>query len=166
MISPDGTHLELPSLLSMNPMGKDHVTALLVALLALDANGIAARAVAEASVQVANEPGDFKVTLVIVDDLMGGWTNRYAEEFTHRSQGHDGTPQDYDGSSRPLYPAGGRRDNPTTSEAGKRAHDRVCGCWVWARFPCAPHGGGTQATDRAGASGSPTDGCRRRRRFR
>jgi hypothetical protein len=68
----------------MNPMGKDHVTALLDGLLALDADGIAARAVAEASVQLANEPGDFKVALVIADDLMGGWTNRYAEEFTLR----------------------------------------------------------------------------------
>jgi hypothetical protein len=85
-ISQDGVNLELPSLVAMNPMGKDHVTALLDALLALDADGLAAQAVAEASVQVANDPGNFKVALVIVDDLMGGWTNRYAEEFTHRFQ--------------------------------------------------------------------------------
>ena len=80
----DGTGLELPSLLHMNPMGKDHVTALLDALLALDADGIAARAVAERSVQLTGEPGNFKVALVIADDLMGGWTNRYATEFTVR----------------------------------------------------------------------------------
>ena len=83
-ISPDGAALELPSLVAMNPMGKDHVTALLDVLLALDADGVAARAVAEASAELANEPGDFKAALVIVDDRMGGWTNRYAEEFTHR----------------------------------------------------------------------------------
>jgi hypothetical protein len=84
MLNADGTGLELPPLGIMNPMGKDHVTALLDALLALDADGIAARAVAEASVRLADEPGDFKVALVIADDLMGGWTNRYATEFTHR----------------------------------------------------------------------------------
>jgi hypothetical protein len=51
----EGTGLELPSLLHMNPMGKDHVTAMLDGLLDLDADGIAARAIAEASVQLANE---------------------------------------------------------------------------------------------------------------
>jgi hypothetical protein len=83
-IFPDGTNVELPSLLAMNPMGKDHVTALLDALLALDADGIAARLVAETAAEVADEPGDFKCTLVVLDDLKGGWTNRYAEEFTWR----------------------------------------------------------------------------------
>ena len=83
-ISPDGSNLELPSLGIMNPMGKDHVTALLDALLAMDADGIAARAVAEAAAELADEPGEFKATLVIADDLMGGWTNRYATEFNLR----------------------------------------------------------------------------------
>jgi hypothetical protein len=83
-ITPDRVNLELPPLVAMNPMGKDHVTALLDALLALDADGIATRSVAEASVELANEPGDFKIGLVIADDLMGGWTNRYANEFTFR----------------------------------------------------------------------------------
>src|SRR6516225_5538316 len=94
-ISPDGANLELPSLIAMNPMGKDHVTALLDALLALDADGIAARAVAEVSNELAGEPGDFKTTLVIVDDLKGGWTNRYAEEFTHRFQSGPPAPADF-----------------------------------------------------------------------
>jgi hypothetical protein len=84
VLTPDRTGVELPPLILMNPMGKDHVTALLDALLALDADGIAARAVAEASARLAEEPGDFKATLVIVDDLKGGWTNRYATEFTLR----------------------------------------------------------------------------------
>lgn len=83
-ITPDGTNLELPSLIAMNPMGKDHVTALQDALLAMDADGIAARAAAEAAAELVDEPGDFKVTLVIVDDLKGGWTNRYATEFNFR----------------------------------------------------------------------------------
>lgn len=83
-ISPDRTNLELPSLLVMNPMGKDHVKALLDALLAMDADGIAARAAVEAAGELADEPGDFKATLVIADDRMGGWTNRYATEFNFR----------------------------------------------------------------------------------
>jgi hypothetical protein len=83
-ISPDGANLELPPLVAANPMAKDHVTALLDVLLALGADDVATRTVAEASSQVADEPGDFKVALVVVDDLMGGWTNRYAEEFTWR----------------------------------------------------------------------------------
>jgi hypothetical protein len=75
---------QLLPLLAMNPMGKDHVTALLDALLALDADRFAARATAEAAVDLTDVPGDFKVGVVIADDLMGGWTNRYANEFTYR----------------------------------------------------------------------------------
>src|SRR5205823_9191633 len=75
---------ELPSLLVMNPMGKDHVTALLDAFLALDADGVAARTTSDAAARLADEPGDFKVALVVADDLLGGWTNRFATEFTQR----------------------------------------------------------------------------------
>jgi hypothetical protein len=84
MIGPDGDTLELPPLGIMNPMGKEHVTALLDAYLAMDADGIAQRTLAEASAHVASDPGDFKVALVVVDDLKGGWTNRYDYEFTFR----------------------------------------------------------------------------------
>jgi hypothetical protein len=87
VIDYDGPTVELPPLLAANPMARDHVTALLDALLALDPDGIATRALAEASVELANEPGDFKIGLVVADDLMGGWTNRYANEFTFRFPG-------------------------------------------------------------------------------
>src|SRR5207245_1461096 len=80
----DKSVVELPPLLYMNPMGKDHVTALLDALLALDADGVGAHAAAEASARLADVPGEFKATLVVADDLMGGWTNRYDYEFTLR----------------------------------------------------------------------------------
>lgn len=86
ILNEDGAGLELPPLVIINPMAKDNVTALLDALLALDADGIAARAVAELSTQRANEPGDSRVTLVVVDDWMAGWTNRYPVEFTLRFQ--------------------------------------------------------------------------------
>jgi hypothetical protein len=94
-IGPDGANLELPSVLAANPMAKDHVTALSDALLALDADRVAARTVAEASAQVADEPGDFKVALVILGDQMGGWTNRYVEEFTWRFQVGPPPPADF-----------------------------------------------------------------------
>jgi hypothetical protein len=76
--------VKLPLLLAMNPMGKDHVTALLDAYLAMDADGIGARATAEAAARLADVPGDFKVGLVVADDLMGGGTNRYDCEFAWR----------------------------------------------------------------------------------
>jgi hypothetical protein len=79
-------------LLIMNPMGKDHVTALLDALLALDADGIAARALAEASACLSDMPGSTKVALVVADDLKGGWTNRYAYEFDFRFR-YAGVPE-------------------------------------------------------------------------
>jgi hypothetical protein len=83
-LSPDGSTVELPPLGIMNPAAKEHVTALLDALLALDADGVAARALAEASTQLANDAGDFKVALVVADDLKGGWTNRFDYEFKLR----------------------------------------------------------------------------------
>lgn len=95
--APDGSGLKLPSLVAMNPMGKEHVTALLNALIALDADALATRAVEEASQGLADVPGDFKATLVIADDLKGGWTNRYANEYTHRFPG--GSPPGHE--SRP-----------------------------------------------------------------
>jgi hypothetical protein len=85
--------LELPPLVIMNPMGKEHVTALLDALLALDADGIAARAAAEASAQLADVPGDYKAALMVADDLMGGWTNRYAAEYSLRFPAAKAAPE-------------------------------------------------------------------------
>ena len=77
--------LALP-LVAMNPMGKDHVPALIDEYLALGAEEIAAEAVrsAEARSAKADQSPGFKVALVISDDLKGGWTNRWASEFSHR----------------------------------------------------------------------------------
>jgi hypothetical protein len=78
---------KLPLLLAMNPMGKDHVTALLDAYVAMDADGIGARVAAEAGARLADVPGDFKIGLVVCHDLMGGGTNRYDIEFAFRFGG-------------------------------------------------------------------------------
>jgi hypothetical protein len=84
MLTPDGNDVELPPLGIMNPMGKDHVTKLLDDLLALDADQIGARAAHEAAHQLDNVPAEFKISLVLADDAMGGGTNRYAYEFELR----------------------------------------------------------------------------------
>ena len=80
----EGKVIKLAPLFFMNPMGKDHVTALLDAYLAMDADGIGARVAAEVAARLADVAGDFKVGLVVCDDLMGGGTNRYHYECTFR----------------------------------------------------------------------------------
>ena len=84
ILNADGTDIELVPMLAMNPMGKDHVTARLDQLLAIDADGVGARAAAEASAETAHLPGDYRAALVVVDDVMGGWTNRWSYEFNLR----------------------------------------------------------------------------------
>src|SRR5262245_40002078 len=80
----DENAVYLLPLLAINPMAKDHVTALLDAYLAMDADGIGARVAAEVATRLANVPGDFKVGLIVADDLMGAGTNRYENEFAFR----------------------------------------------------------------------------------
>jgi hypothetical protein len=75
---------ELIPLMIANPMARDHVTALLDALLAMDADAIAAEAAREASADLADLPGEYKTAIVVADDLKGGWTNRYDWEFKLR----------------------------------------------------------------------------------
>ncbi len=79
--------LALP-LVAMNPMGKDHVPALIDDYLALGGEAIAQEATEHAGVRRAAasavaEP-QYRVALVVSDDLKGGWTNRWASEYSHR----------------------------------------------------------------------------------
>jgi hypothetical protein len=76
-----------PPLVMANPMAKEHVTTLLDALLALDADGEAARAVAATADRFGDLPGEFKVSLVVIDDAGGGWTSRPAIEFGQTCDG-------------------------------------------------------------------------------
>ena len=75
--------LKLP-LVAMNPMGKEHVPALLDEWITLGAEDIAAAAVSGAEARLRDVTGDFRVGLVIADDLKGRWTERYTYEFGHR----------------------------------------------------------------------------------
>jgi hypothetical protein len=79
MIDAQKNDVRLP-LASMNPMAKDHVPALLDQLIGLGADTIG-NAVTE---EIGEIGGDFRVTTVIADDLIGGWTNRFAAEFSSR----------------------------------------------------------------------------------
>ena len=83
MMGGDPTALEYPPLVAINPMAKDHVTAVLDSLLALDADGIATKALSEAERVLADVPGEAKATLIVMDDWMG-WTNRAPFEFDLR----------------------------------------------------------------------------------
>lgn len=83
MTDPETGDLALP-LVAMNPMGKDHIAALIDQYIALDAEKIAQDALASVTVDFARE---YKVSLVVSDDLKGGWTNRWASEFGHRIEG-------------------------------------------------------------------------------
>jgi hypothetical protein len=83
MCDPSGDDLRLP-LTPMNPMGKDHCGALLDEYAALGADPLAAATLAEAAREVHDVEGVYRVTLVLADDAQGGWTNRYASEFSLR----------------------------------------------------------------------------------
>src|SRR5262245_11830815 len=85
MVDTETRDMKLP-LVAMNPMGKDHIPALLNEYLAYDADGLAARAIAETESDLIQTLGEFKVTLILSDDAMGGWTNRYTSEYSHRCE--------------------------------------------------------------------------------
>src|SRR5262245_26188204 len=82
-----GTKEMLLPLSLLNPMGKEHVAATLDALLAIDAEAVAEEAVADARRRLADVPGELRVALVVVDDVGGGWTDRYLTETRHRFEG-------------------------------------------------------------------------------
>lgn len=81
MTNEEGDDLALPPLGAMNPMGREHVSARLDELLALNAEQIAEDAVAEASTRLSLTEREMKHGMVIMDDVRGGWTNRYVCEF-------------------------------------------------------------------------------------
>ncbi len=80
MIDWDVEDMKLP-LAVMNPAAKEHVPALIDQLLELEVDAAAAEAIESMAVE---GPGHYKVALVVADDVAGGWTNRFATEFSHR----------------------------------------------------------------------------------
>ena len=97
MVDAETGDLALP-LVAMNPMGKDHVPGLIDDYLALGAEEIAEEAVREVAAKApalrtdvrgatASAVAEYRVALVVSDDLKGGWTNRWASEYAHRIEG-------------------------------------------------------------------------------
>ncbi len=80
----DTNDIEIPPLGIMNPMAKEHVAAYVEALLALHAEAVVAAALTEAEQRLAQVAGQFRVGLVVADDVAGGWSNRYFAEHTVR----------------------------------------------------------------------------------
>jgi hypothetical protein len=81
-----------PPLVYLNPMGRSHVSERLDELLSLRAEEIAQEALVEAQERLAILfPVTDKLTLqhgiTIMDDIGGGWTDRYATDYTQRFQG-------------------------------------------------------------------------------
>ena len=74
-------------LVAMNPMGKDHLPALLDILIELKADDVAQAAMVSAGATVADVAVRFKAGLVVADNAHGGWTDRYCSEFSHRFEG-------------------------------------------------------------------------------
>ncbi len=103
MIDPrDESGDQLLPLIAMNPMGKDHLVPILDSLLSMDADSVAAEATAEAAAQWPDLTEEFKVGLTLADDLMGGWTNRYANEFAYRFP-HFSSPLAAEPGKRPRW---------------------------------------------------------------
>ena len=111
MIDPHTRDLRLP-LVNMNPMGKEHVPRLIDELLDLDAEGIARQAVERAAAVQRAVAGSFRVALVVVDDVGGGWTNRYTNDYANRF------------ATRPLRSRGWLTATVWTGDAPSRAHVR------------------------------------------
>ncbi len=81
--------IEFAPLVMMNPMGKEHCLAAVERLIELNAEDAGAQAIAEAEPKFADVPGAFKVSLVLADDRMGGWTNRAFSGFGIRVPSKD-----------------------------------------------------------------------------
>lgn len=69
---------------AMNPMGREHLSQRLERYIELKADAIAAQVVAAFAEKHPKLLPSARVTLVLVDDAKGGWTNRYSTEFEYR----------------------------------------------------------------------------------
>jgi hypothetical protein len=91
LVDDTGDDVEFPPLVAINPMARDHVPAMIDALIALDADAIAAQALAEAAADVAEHAGKsataqkFRSSLIVIDDFnRSGWSNRFTMEYALR----------------------------------------------------------------------------------
>jgi hypothetical protein len=83
MLNEGRDDVALAPLVAANPMAKEHVATVLDHLLAMDADGIA-KHMAEEAWSRLGITSSFKASLIVADDLMGRWTNRFAAEHALR----------------------------------------------------------------------------------
>ncbi|MGL4611407.1 MAG: hypothetical protein ACRCYY_17305 [Trueperaceae bacterium] len=77
-------NIELTPLSAMNPMAKDHALACLDTLLEQHADTIATEALTEFQSKLKSlDAFEIRASLVLCDDLKGGWTNRTLNEFSY-----------------------------------------------------------------------------------
>src|SRR6185369_3088721 len=73
--------LDVPPLVAMNPMAKDHVPALLDEWIALGAEDSAREILPALAKATSDTSGRFRIGLVVADDARGGWTNRWSTDY-------------------------------------------------------------------------------------
>ncbi len=69
---------------AVNPMGKEHCLTAVNALIAIDADGVAAAASRAAAARLPTVKDCARVFVNLVDDLLGGWTDRIFTEYKGR----------------------------------------------------------------------------------
>jgi hypothetical protein len=69
---------------AVNPMGKPHCLVAVNALIALDAEEIAKQAALEAEERLSFVDATARLCINLLDDVGGGWTNRYFSEASFR----------------------------------------------------------------------------------
>jgi hypothetical protein len=84
MLNADRDDVAFPPLGMVNPMAHKHCLEIVNTLLALDADSVAKNVAAEISAKVVDVAGRFPASVVLLDDLKGGWTNRFSIELTMR----------------------------------------------------------------------------------
>src|ERR1700738_2753391 len=72
-----------------NPMAKEHAVIKIDELLSIGADEIGAKAAGSAATRLAGGASDveIKASVVLVDDVAGGWTNRFTSEASVRFPG-------------------------------------------------------------------------------
>jgi hypothetical protein len=85
-ISGGGEEIITP-IVSLNPMGREHNITQIDALVAMDAEGVATRTLVEAEERLSDVALEFQVSLVVVDNLGGMWSNRTEGEYKLRVPG-------------------------------------------------------------------------------
>jgi hypothetical protein len=82
MLDPQTGELRLP-LTAMNPLARDHVPRYIDLLQAIGAEEAGAQAAEEASHRLRDDPGLYRVGIVVGDDGGGGWLHRASTELMH-----------------------------------------------------------------------------------